>query len=159
MRKKKQQMLKTQIECQKVKRSSWLFLSFSLFLFCPYFFNIFVVQHLFTKLITTVLPGSDQPSGEESRYEAWGEGQHHENTKGAHREDYPAAEWNEPCPPDLKWQNQPQPAQNQDWRTFKADAQLRPLNIYLCVQLKDFNSCPNLDFFFSLWKGHFSAHF
>lgn len=144
MRKKKQQMLKTQIECQKVKCSSWLF-------FCPWlFFYIFVVPFYKMDRFPTVLPGSDQPSGEESRYEAWGEGQHHENPKGANREDYTAAEWNEPCPPGLKWQNQPQPAQNQERCTFRTDTQLRPLNIY-AVTLLLFN--------LNFYECHFSAHF
>lgn len=79
MRKKKQEMLKTQIECQKVR----------LVFMIPFFpfYHFTVPYHA-----CPFLPGVNQPPGEESRDETRGEGQHHEDPEGADRENHTAAE-------------------------------------------------------------------
>lgn len=112
MRKKKQEMLKTQIECQKVKKR--------LHSAPPSPFPFPASLHfLLTTSALPLLPGSHKPAGEEPRDETWGEGQRHEDPEGADGEDRAAAEWNEPQPrlAGVQPQAQPRPAQDQDWCT------------------------------------------
>ena len=81
MTKKKQEMLKTQIECQKVRPSS------------SYVRSFVPLASVSPRGRVPVCPsGADKPSGEEPRHEARGERQHYEDPKGANGEDYPAAE-------------------------------------------------------------------
>lgn len=97
MRKKKQEMLKTQIECQKVRAFSPKSLHGFLLMISLWIYFIFI--YLFQLLS---LLGADKPTGEKPKHEAWGESQHNENPEGANGEDHPAAEWNEPGLPGLK---------------------------------------------------------
>lgn len=88
MRKKKQEMLKTQIECQKVR-------ALPLFLFL---FLIFSSLEDFSLMLLHLPAGFNKPPGAEPRDETRGEGQHHEDPEGADGEDRTAAERNEPQP-------------------------------------------------------------
>lgn len=108
MRKKKQEMLKTQFECQKVKPAV------AVSLFCT--LNFSCLLQFLVLLGLLFLSGFDKPAGEEPRDETRGEGQHHEDPEGTDGEDRTAAERNEPQPQlaGVHFQSQPQPAQDQD---------------------------------------------
>lgn len=84
MRKKKQEMLKTQIECQKVRAFPFL--------------KIFSSLEDSSLMLLHLPSGFNKPPGAEPGDETRGEGQHHEDPEGADGEDCTAAERNESQP-------------------------------------------------------------
>lgn len=81
MRKKKQEMLKTQIECQKVTLLITMGSPLS-------------AIRIFLSPVPCwgFFPGFNKPLGEDPRDETRGEGQHYEDSEGVNREDRTAAE-------------------------------------------------------------------